>query len=83
MGKKKVGKLINGVIVYDPEVLTENFMVKKGISEIIFCIQNIDHRKLKKLVEGLVDYPVSVKIVPPVEDWINGELKAADFFPVS
>jgi len=77
MDKKKIGKLINGVGVYAPQVLTENFILKKGISEIIFCIQNIDHKKLKKLVEGLVDFPVLVKIVPPVEDWINGELKAS------
>lgn len=75
--KKKIGKLINGVSVYAPEILTEDFILKKGISEVIFCIQSIDHRKLKKLVEGLVDFPVLVKIVPPVEDWINGELKAS------
>ena len=29
------------------------------------------------LVEGLVDFPVLVKIVPPVDDWINGELKVS------
>lgn len=75
--KKKTGKLINGVTVYSPEVLSEEFILKKGISEVIFCIQNITHKRLKKLVEGLVDFPVLVKIVPPVEDWINGELKAS------
>lgn len=75
--KKKIGKLINGVRVYHPEILTEEFILKKGISEVIFCIQNIDSKKLKKLVEGLVDFPVLVKIVPPIEDWINGELKAS------
>ncbi|WP_422080630.1 polysaccharide biosynthesis protein [Ulvibacterium sp.] len=75
--KKKIGKFINGVSVYAPETLTETFIRKKGIAEIIFCIQNIDHKKLKSLVEGLVDFPVLVKIVPPVEDWINGELKAS------
>ncbi|SHG35942.1 polysaccharide biosynthesis protein [Flagellimonas flava] len=75
--KKKIGKLINGVTVYAPEILTEDFILKKGISEVIFCIQNITHKRLKELVEGLVDFPVLVKIVPPVEDWINGELKAS------
>jgi len=71
----KVGKQINGVTVYGKEILTESFILKKDIEEVIFSIQNIDHKKLRKLVEGLVDYPVKVKIVPPVEDWINGELK--------
>lgn len=75
--RKKIRKLINGVRVFGPEMLTEDFILKKGISEVIFCIQNIDSKKLKKLVEGLVDFPVMVKIVPPIEDWINGELRAS------
>lgn len=74
---KKIGKQINGITVYGPEVITEGFVLKKDISEVIFCIQNIDSNELKKLVENLVDLPVVVKIVPPVEDWINGELNAS------
>lgn len=72
---EKVGKSINGVKVYAPEVLSEYFIKANDISEIIFSIQNIEHSKLRELVEGLVDFPVQVKIVPPIEDWINGELK--------
>ncbi len=75
--KKKIGKVINGVSVYSPDVLTEAFIVKRDISEIIFCIQTISSSRLKELVEGLMDFPVVVKIVPPVEDWINGELKVS------
>ena len=72
---EKVGKSINGVKVYAPEVLSEYFIKSNGINEIIFSIQNIEHNRLRELVEGLVDFPVQVKIVPPIEDWINGELK--------
>ncbi|MEM8937756.1 MAG: nucleoside-diphosphate sugar epimerase/dehydratase [Bacteroidota bacterium] len=75
--KKKVGKNINGVKVFGKEVLTESFILSKNIDEVVFSIQNIDNKKLRDLVEGLVDFPVLVKIVPPVEDWINGELKAS------
>ena len=74
---KKVGKNINGVPVYNREILNESFITKNNISEIIFSIQNIDSKRLRSLVEGLVDFPVSVKIVPPIEDWINGELKVS------
>lgn len=74
---QKVGKQINGVSVFPKSVLTEDFLAKKDISEVIFSIQNIDPKNLRKLVEGLVEYPVQVKIVPPVEDWINGELRAS------
>lgn len=72
---QKIGKHINGVKVYGKEILTESFILKKDISEVIFSIQNIDQTKLRTLVESLVDFPVLVKIVPPVEHWINGELK--------
>lgn len=74
---KKIGKHINGVPVYARKTLTEDFIAKYNIAEIIFSIQNIDSLKLRKTVEGLVDYPVVVKIVPPIEDWINGELKVS------
>ena len=74
---KKVGKSINGVRVYDRESLNEFFIKKNAVSEIIVSINNIDNYNLRKIVEGLVDYPVQVKIVPPVEDWINGELKVS------
>ncbi|ASV28834.1 polysaccharide biosynthesis protein [Maribacter cobaltidurans] len=74
---KKIGKKINGVPVFARRTLTEDFITKNNISEIIFSIQNIDSLKLRKTVEGLVDYPIVVKIVPPIEDWINGELKVS------
>lgn len=74
---KKSGKQINGVKVFGENELTGEFIEKKSITEVIFSIQNIDAKELRNLVEGLVDYPVQVKIVPPVEDWINGELKAS------
>ena len=74
---KKIGKNINGVPVFGRKTLTEAFIVKNNISEIIFSIQNIDSLKLRKTVEGLVDLPIVVKIVPPIEDWINGELKVS------
>lgn len=72
---KKVGKNLNGVRVYGSEELTAFFIDKRNISEIIVCIHNIDSTFLKELVESLVEFPVQVKIVPPIDDWINGELK--------
>ncbi|WP_291964840.1 polysaccharide biosynthesis protein [Maribacter sp.] len=75
---KKVGKQINGIDVFSRRILTEEFILKNNISEIIFSInKGISQKKLRILVERLVDYPVKVKIVPPVEDWINGELKVS------
>ncbi|RUA33745.1 MAG: polysaccharide biosynthesis protein [Bacteroidetes bacterium] len=75
--QKKVGKQINGVKVYDKTILTREFVRFNNISEIIFSIQTINPKQLRALVNEIVDLPVKVKIVPPVEDWINGELKVS------
>ncbi|RIV74377.1 polysaccharide biosynthesis protein [Flagellimonas aequoris] len=73
----KVGKQINGVKVYNKSILTEDFVKFNNISEVIFSIQSIRPKQLRTLVNEIVDLPVKVKIVPPVEDWINGELKVS------
>ncbi|MBC2840339.1 nucleoside-diphosphate sugar epimerase/dehydratase [Robiginitalea sp. SC105] len=73
----KVGKIINGVRVYGREELNAFFIDKKNIAEIIVSIHGEDSRFLKELVEELVEFPIQVKIVPPVENWINGELKVS------
>lgn len=75
--QKKVGKQINGVKVYDKSILNEDFVKFNNISEVIFSIQTINPKQLRSLVNEIVDLPVKVKIVPPVEDWINGELKVS------
>ncbi|WP_108424722.1 polysaccharide biosynthesis protein [Flagellimonas amoyensis] len=74
---QKVGKQINGVKVYDKSILTKEFVKFHNISEVIFSIQTISPKQLRTLVNEIVDLPVKVKIVPPVEDWINGELKVS------
>lgn len=72
---KKIGKIINGVMVLGKDVLSEYFLNSKEVSEIIVSINNVTSEQLRELVESLVEFPVQVKIVPPVENWINGELK--------
>ncbi len=74
---KKIGKVINGVMVLGPDVLSDFFLRKREIAEIIVSINNVSANELRELVEGLVEFPVQVKIVPPVESWINGELKVS------
>ena len=75
--KVKVGKTINGIRVYGRDILNSYFLSSNDISEIIVAIHIIDNHRLRALVEGLVDFDVEVKIVPPVQDWINGEFKVS------
>jgi len=74
---KKKGKVINGVKVYNRKQLTSSFIEYHMISEVIFSMQNLTSNQLRKLVDEVVNLGLKVKTVPPVEDWINGELKAS------
>ncbi|NJB35373.1 polysaccharide biosynthesis protein [Croceivirga sp. JEA036] len=74
---KKVNKSINGVNVFHRKDISQSFLESRGVTEIIVAIHKIDNNILRLLVESLVDYSVQVKIIPPVQDWINGELKVS------
>ena len=71
----KVGKTIEGIPVYHLDDITPKFVEKKGVKEIVFAINNIDADNKSRFIDALVTLDVTIKIVPPVEKWINGELK--------
>jgi len=73
--KSKIGKRINGVNVYDSQKVTPEFLTKHHINDIIISIQNIRPSRLREIVDSFSDAPVSLKIVPAVNKWLNGDLK--------
>lgn len=73
--KGKIGKKINGVNVYDAKKINTEFLNKHHITEIIISIQNINASRLREIVDSFSDSPVSLKIVPAVNKWLNGDLK--------
>ncbi|WP_339895693.1 nucleoside-diphosphate sugar epimerase/dehydratase [uncultured Algibacter sp.] len=73
---KKHGKLINGVPIISYAHLDENYMTSNDIDEIIVAHYNVDTNKLMKLFDNLSDSEVKVTKVPPIEQWVNGELSA-------
>ena len=74
--KKKVGKKINGITVYSPKTVTKEFVEKHNITEIIISIQNLPASRLREIVDSYADFPVSLKIVPAVTNWLKGDLTA-------
>ncbi len=74
--KKKFGKKINGVTVYNPKVVTQDFVEKNNIAEIIISIQNLTPSQLTQIVDKFADFPVTLKIVPAVSTWLKGDLTA-------
>lgn len=73
--KSKIGKQINGMQVYDSNFIDADFINSKQIDTIIIAIQHIRPSRLIEIVDKLSLLPAKVKIVPPVKDWINNDLK--------
>ncbi len=73
--KLKIGKQFNRIKIYNPKSIDNKFIKKNGVNEIIVSIQNIKPYTLFEKVDALTKLPVTIKIVPPVDQWIDGKLK--------
>lgn len=71
----KIGKTLEGIPVSGPEVMNTRYMVQKKISEVIIAIHNIDPVKKRQIADACLQFNVTIKNIPPVESWINGELQ--------
>ena len=74
--KKKVGKKINRIKIYGIGEIDSELITRFHINEIIISIQNITSQKLLTITDNLIQFPVKVKITPPVRTWIDGDLKS-------
>lgn len=72
----KVGKAIEGVLVFNPKKIFEgNFVEKYKTDQIIISIQHdLSSKRKKEITEAALEKNLEVKIVPPIENWIHGEL---------
>jgi FlaA1/EpsC-like NDP-sugar epimerase len=70
----KIGKHFNRTKVFSLNDIDKDFILKNNIKEIIISIQNINNLRLLEISETLVTKGLKVKIVPPVEQWIDGDL---------
>jgi FlaA1/EpsC-like NDP-sugar epimerase len=67
-------KNYDGKKIFSNTKLTEKFIRKNKIDELIISIQNIDPLHLLSITDSLANLPITIKIVPPVENWIDGDL---------
>ncbi len=71
--EKKQKSSIHGINVLSPSMLTESFIVKHRIDEIILSIQNITNEQIFEITRKLDKLPVKLKIIPPASDWLDGK----------
>lgn len=79
---RKVGNSINGTKVVETGAVDKEFIQKHQINEIIISIQNTASSKLRRRVETFIDYVPTIKVVPPIEQWISGELNVNQIKPI-
>lgn len=75
--ERKIGKKINLLTVYSSDKIDEAFIEKHSIDEIIISIQSISYHRLLEISSNFLEKSVKVKIVPPAQQWIDGDLKAS------
>lgn len=73
--KAKVGSSINGAPILSRASFNKNFVERYGINEVIIAIPNTSGRYLQGSINEMVELVPRVKIIPPVGQWINGEIQ--------
>lgn len=70
---KKEGKILEGVKILGLNKL-DDLLSKEDVAHVIISIQNLSAAKKKKLIDTCLKYDTKVLNVPPVSNWINGQL---------
>ncbi len=70
---QKIGKKLEDAPIYGLEKLSV-LLSENNIAHVIIAVQNIKTEKKQEIIEKCLSYNVKVLNVPPVNNWINGEL---------
>ncbi|MHA7943517.1 polysaccharide biosynthesis protein [Formosa sp. 3Alg 14/1] len=80
---EKIGKKINRLEVYSLEHITTEFIKEHNLDEIIISIQSIRSERLLEITKDFLSKSIKVKIVPPVQQWIDGDLQVSQIKDVN
>jgi len=73
----KVKKRLEGIpVVNQYRALRTSYIERHRVKQLIIAIQGIHPEKKKKIVEAGLDLHLDVKVVPPINNWINGQLSS-------
>lgn len=72
--KDKVGKVIDGVTIFDATDELQKILTEFSIDELIFTPRDMSLDRKNEVVDACMRSHVKVRTVPPVEKWVRGEL---------
>ena len=71
----KTNKMLEGVPVMLPEkVLDKDFIKRSRADLLIISIQNLDPGRRAEIIEQALEFDLEVKVVPPLDHWVHGQL---------
>lgn len=73
---KKDGKNIDGKRIYKGLEDLEKLVKQFGITELIIAVRDLSVHRKNEIIDECLRLNVSVSMVPPVDQWINGGLTA-------
>lgn len=73
------GKKINGISVYDPDVLSNDFIHKNKIESLILADENISIDEKSRIIRTTVKLGLETLETPEVDKWLNGQLNMRQF----
>jgi FlaA1/EpsC-like NDP-sugar epimerase len=78
-------KYISGIPIYSPLKAFEKIIPEQQVTEIILAIDNtkISTERKREITDECLKQNLKIKEVPPVKNWINGELQAKSIRPIS
>lgn len=71
--KKKQGKMLEGSSIFGLDKLNE-LLENNNVAHLIISVQNLLPARKQQIVDICLNYDTKVLNVPPVTNWINGEL---------
>ncbi len=71
--KKKQGKMLEGSSIFGLDKLNE-LLQNNNVAHLIISTQNLLPARKQQIVDICLNYTAKVLTVPPVTNWINGEL---------
>jgi FlaA1/EpsC-like NDP-sugar epimerase len=73
----KKGKYFDGVSILHASGNIERFVRKNRVNQIVISVQNCTPEERKSIYNKCIEWGLEIKTVPPIEQWIDGELTKA------
>lgn len=76
------GKRMNGIKVHNIRKVDEEFLRRHHVDEIIISYPDLSTEKIQEIYDLFSPFSVTLKIIPPVTEWLDGDFQARQIQPV-